>query len=84
MIRNGNLSGQNVTHAYIDSIDETTCVCYAEPLVCSVSVQPDGMESLITLSGGDMRRALNILQVRNPVNFTVIFSVIHSEYSCGL
>ncbi|CAI8055030.1 Replication factor C subunit 5 [Geodia barretti] len=28
-----------------------------------VSVQPDGVESLITLSGGDMRRALNVLQV---------------------
>jgi replication factor C subunit 3/5 len=27
-----------------------------------VSVQPDGVESLITLSEGDMRRALNILQ----------------------
>ena len=32
-------------------------------VVCSVSVQPDGVESLITLSGGDMRRALNVLQV---------------------
>ena len=35
-----------------------------------VSVQPDGMESLITLSEGDMRRALNILQVHtaNPTS----------------
>ena len=28
----------------------------------SVKVSPDGMESLVTLSQGDMRRALNILQ----------------------
>jgi len=29
----------------------------------SVKVTPDGMDSLIALSQGDMRRALNVLQV---------------------
>jgi DNA polymerase III delta prime subunit len=38
-------------------------MCVIRIVVCSVSVQPDGVESLITLSEGDMRRALNILQV---------------------
>lgn len=38
---------------------------YSVHVFCShsVKVEPDGMESLITLSEGDMRRALNILQV---------------------
>ena len=38
--------------------------CVNKSHACSsVKVLPDGMESLITLSEGDMRRALNILQV---------------------
>lgn len=40
----------------------TTVLVY----IYSVNVQQDGVDSLITLSEGDMRRALNILQV----NFT--------------
>ena len=33
------------------------CVC------CSITIDADGKKSLIRLSGGDMRKALNILQV---------------------
>ena len=45
--------------------DFRLCVCCVLCVWCSVSVQSDGMESLVTLSEGDMRRALNILQVYN-------------------
>ena len=33
--------------------------------VCSVNLGNKGMEALITLGAGDMRRTLNILQVCN-------------------
>lgn len=33
------------------------------PFSFSVDISEDGMKALVTLSSGDMRRALNILQV---------------------
>ena len=38
--------------------------CRASSCLSSIKVTSDGMDSLIALSQGDMRRALNILQVR--------------------
>jgi hypothetical protein len=35
------------------------CCCFC----CRVKLGPGGMDALITLGGGDMRRTLNILQV---------------------
>lgn len=43
-----------------------------------ISVTEDGMKALVTLATGDMRRALNILQVcfnHNYNNFVLIFSL---------
>ena len=34
------------------------------PVPCSVQITQDGMEALVVLGAGDMRRSLNILQVR--------------------
>lgn len=34
------------------------------PLFGSIDITPDGMKAIVTLSTGDMRRSLNILQVR--------------------
>ena len=31
--------------------------------ICSVNMGPGGMDALVALGGGDMRRSLNILQV---------------------
>ena len=36
------------------------------PVRCSVQMTQDGMEALVVLGAGDMRRSLNILQVRVP------------------
>lgn len=30
----------------------------------SIDITPDGMKAIVTLSAGDMRRSLNILQVQ--------------------
>ena len=38
--------------------------CRASSCLSSIKVTSDGMDSLVALSQGDMRRALNILQVR--------------------
>ena len=35
----------------------------------SIATSEDGIESVITLSQGDMRRALNILQVHNNKDY---------------
>jgi len=37
-------------------------------LMSSVNITPDGKEALLKLSRGDMRRALNVLQVRSGLN----------------
>ena len=64
------------------------CVCVAISLsLCvlfsaSVNVQPDGMESLITLSEGDMRRALNILQVNNILPFSPLYTCSGLSIMC--
>ena len=64
---------------------------YTSYVACfSVKVQPDGIESLITLSEGDMRRALNILQVwYTPLDNAplYVFSTtlcMCAEYSVGI
>lgn len=38
-------------------------VCKTVKLISSVTITPDGKEALLKLSRGDMRRALNVLQV---------------------
>lgn len=51
--------------------------------VCSLATSEDGIESVITLSQGDMRRALNILQVhRNEITGAALIFLI--EYFNGL
>ena len=49
-------------NGFSDGADICNLLCLLFPSR-SVRVSPDGMESLVTLSCGDMRRALNILQV---------------------
>lgn len=45
------------------SLDDPVPCLYNVLILYSVKVSKDGMDSLVTLSRGDMRRALNILQV---------------------
>jgi len=40
---------------------------YTRILLCRVKLGKGGMDALITLGAGDMRRTLNILQARLPV-----------------
>ena len=48
-------------------------------LACRVNIQPDGLQSVIALSQGDMRRAINILQVLLfYVHFTL--SLVNMQY----
>lgn len=50
------------------------CVCFA---LCSVQLGTGGMDALVRLGGGDMRRTLNILQVRSALVW-----MIHAELQC--
>lgn len=43
-----------------DSVHDRTC------LLNRLNVTPDGMNAILRLSGGDMRRVLNIMQVIHP------------------
>lgn len=45
----------------------------ATALPCSVKMGPGGMDALVTLGAGDMRRTLNILQVRPVMCMTAWF-----------
>ncbi|XP_063310258.1 replication factor C subunit 5 [Pelobates fuscus] len=44
----------------------------------SVNISPDGMKALVTLSNGDMRRALNILQSTNMAYGTVTEDTVYT------
>lgn len=51
--------------------------------MCSLATSEDGIESVIRLSQGDMRRALNILQVhRNEITGAALIFLI--EYFNGI
>lgn len=41
-------------------------------MFCRCNVTEDGMKALATLANGDMRKALNILQVRFDLNFHLL------------
>ena len=48
---------------------------------CRVKLGPGGMDALVALGAGDMRRTLNILQVRRLVGFCILFSCAGTQ-SC--
>lgn len=43
----------------------------------SIDVSPDGMKAIVTLSSGDMRRSLNILQVQYNDRCRMFYSLIY-------
>ena len=52
------------------------CNIHTVMYLCSVKCTSDGMQSLITLAKGDMRKALNILQVNNSVINRLLFLIL--------
>lgn len=55
------------THTKAAANDYQSVECFLNSrssLGCSIDISPDGMKAIVTLSSGDMRRSLNILQVR--------------------
>ena len=51
---------------------------FSDYSLSSINIDADGKKSLIRLSGGDMRKALNILQV----NFIHIFGLSARTITC--
>lgn len=47
--------------------------------LCRVNLTEDGRDALLKLSRGDMRRALNVLQVRFPSTLSLSLSVTCEE-----
>ena len=46
--------------------DGLSKICHARSLGCRLKLDEEGMQALITLGAGDMRRTLNIFQARIP------------------
>jgi replication factor C subunit 3/5 len=49
--------------------------------VCSVALTEDGLEAIITLARGDMRKCLNILQVHLAASPVIFFTNLIFSYN---
>lgn len=49
------------------------------PVFGSINVTPDGIKAIVTLSTGDMRRSLNILQVMMLIKSNRILRLYHDQ-----